>query len=102
MSWLEAVFARGSRRLAPVLEKASELGCCFDAWDEYLKIEQWREAFAACGVDPDFYATRNIPEDEVLPWDHIFSGVDKRYMLAEYKRALAGCTTPDCASGCRG
>ena len=95
-SYLEAVFARGDRRLGEVLEKAHSLGCKFDAWREQFNFEAWQEAFNDCGLDMEFYATRVREEDEVLPWDHISCGVKKEYLLEEKEKALKGETTPDC------
>ncbi len=100
-SYLEAVFARGDRRLSQVIYKAWEKGCNLDAWDEYFKFDAWMEAFQECSLDPDFYAYRSPGKEEVLPWDHIFSGVCKSYLWSEYQQALKGSATPDCAAGCR-
>jgi len=95
-SYLEAVFARGDRRLGEVLEKAHSLGCKFDAWREQFNFEAWQEAFNDCGFDMEFYANRVREEDEILPWDHISCGVKKEYLLEEKEKALKGETTPDC------
>ncbi len=100
-SYLEAVFARGDRRLSAVIYQAWKNGCNLDAWDEYFQFEAWMDAFETCGLDPDFYAYRQPGKDEVLPWDHIFSGVTKEYLRSEYEQALLGKATPDCAHGCR-
>lgn len=100
-SFLEAVFARGDRRLAPVLERAWRLGCRLDGWDENFDFEAWMQAFRDCGVDPAFYANRQLGEDELLPWDHISSGVTKRYLFSELERARQGIATPDCKFSCR-
>ena len=75
-TWLEGVFSRGDRRLAPVLMAAHRRGCRLDAWSEHLRLEPWREAFQAAGVAPDFYL-RERGLDEVLPWDHLDSGVSR-------------------------
>ena len=101
-SFLEAVLARGDRKLAPVLYRAWELGCKLDGWDEHFDKEKWDRAFADCGVDPSFYANREMGKDEILPWDHISSGVTKTYLRSEYDRAMEGVATPDCKAGCRG
>jgi len=101
-SFLEAVFAKGDRRLSKVVEAAWRLGCGLDGWDEYFKPEKWNEAFREAGIDPDFYAYREIEKDELLPWDHIFSGVNKSYLRSEYDRAMQAIATPDCSHGCRG
>ncbi len=100
-TWLEGVFSRGDRRLAPVLMAAHRLGCRLDAWSEHLRLEPWRQAFQETGVDPDFYL-RERSVDEVLPWDHLDSGVSREFLLAERERAHQGLETPDCRqAGCQ-
>lgn len=94
--YLEAVFARGDRRLGEVLERAHYLGCKFDAWREHFNFEAWQQAFNESGLNMEFYANRVRQEDEILPWDHISCGVKKKYLLEEKKKALKGETTPDC------
>ena len=95
-SYLEAVFARGDRRLGEVLERAYYLGCKFDAWREQFNFEAWQKAFAESGLSMEFYANRVRKDDEILPWDHISCGVKKEYLLKEKEKALNGETTPDC------
>ncbi len=102
VSFLEAVFARGDRRLSRVLTKAHEAGLKFDSWDEYFDYDKWMSAFADAGIDPAFYANRTISFDEPLPWDHIFCGVSKQFLIREAKNALEGVTTPDCLTKCSG
>ncbi len=102
VSRLEAVFARGSRLLSPVLLEAHKLGIKFDAWDECFDYGKWMQAFESCGIDPSFYANREIPEDEVLPWDIIDCGVTKKYLLAERHRAYSEKTTENCRLQCKG
>ena len=102
LSRLEAVFARGDRRLAAALLEAHKRGLKFDSWDEYFDYDAWMDVFAACGIDPDFYATRRFGFDELLPWDHIDSGVTKAFLLHEAKKALDAQTTPDCLTQCSG
>ena len=100
-TWLEGVFSRGDRRLAPVLLAAHRLGSRLDAWSEHLRLETWRQAFQETGVDPDFYLRERDP-DEVLPWDHLDSGVSRGFLLAERDRAFQGLETPDCRrEGCQ-
>jgi len=100
-TWLEGIFSRGDRRLAPVLLAAHRLGCRLDAWSEHLRLEPWRQAFQETGVDPDFYLRERHP-DEVLPWDHLHSGVSREFLLAERQRASQGLETPDCRqAGCQ-
>ncbi|NPV29284.1 MAG: TIGR03960 family B12-binding radical SAM protein [Firmicutes bacterium] len=96
MSFLEAVFARGDRRLAPVLVEAWRRGCRFDGWTENFRFPLWEESFRAVGLDPEFYAGRRIAYDETLPWDLIDSGIEKDFLVREHRRALAGLPTPDC------
>jgi len=100
-SFLEAVLARGDRRLSAVLERAWELGCRLDGWEENFNFDAWMQAFADTGVDPAFYANRELAEDEVMAWDHISSGVTKCYLRSELVQAQKGIATPDCKAGCR-
>ena len=102
LSRLEAVFARGDRRLGPVIEEAVKNGARLDGWDEYFRYDIWQDAFAACGVDPDFYTVRGYDEEEILPWDTIDVGVSKSFLRRERKRAYAETVTPDCRHGCAG
>lgn len=101
-SFLEAVLARGDRRLSAVIYSAWKRGCRLDGWDECFDAEKWRAAFEECGVDPAFYANRTLEKDEILPWDHILSGVTKSFLYGEYMQSLRGQATPDCKAGCRG
>lgn len=99
-SFLEAVFARGDRRLCAVMEKAVELGLHFDGWDDQFDFDGWMRAFDACGIDPAFYANRTRTPDEVFPWDHLNYGVTKEFLKAEWERAYQGLTTPNCREKC--
>lgn len=101
LSRLEAVLARGDRRLGPVLEQAVENGARLDGWDEYFDYDAWLRAFDACGVDPADYC-RRYDVDEVLPWDTISVGVSRSFFRKEYEKACRGETTPDCRQGCNG
>ena len=101
-SFIEAVLARGDRRLGNVLETVWRKGGHLDAWEEYFSLERWQEAFAECGVDPAFYAYRRRAKDEVMPWDMISSGVTREYLWREHENAVAGVTTPDCRTRCNG
>ena len=101
-SMLEAVLARGDRRLSAVLERAWQLGCRLDGWDENFDYAAWMQAFSDCGVDPAFYANRALEREEMLPWDHISSGITKAYLYSELEQARRGIATPDCKAGCRG
>jgi radical SAM family uncharacterized protein len=101
-SFLEAVLARGDRRLGKVLECAWRKGAKLDAWEDYFSLARWQEAFAECGVDPAFYAYRRREKDEIMPWSMISSGVTENYLWREYENAKAGVTTPDCRTHCNG
>jgi radical SAM family uncharacterized protein len=100
VSFLEAVIARGDRRISEVLIRAWEKGCKFDGWAEFFNYDLWLESFRECGVDPAFYANRRREYDEVLPWDHINIGVSKEYLINEHKKALEGKLTKDCRVLC--
>ena len=102
VSFLEAVFARGDRRTADVLEAAWRLGCRFDGWSDQFSFEKWMQAFEDCGVDPAFYANRRREKDELLPWAFIDAGVTQAYLWRERERAMQAVITPDCRKGCQG
>ena len=102
LSRLEAVFARGDRRLGPVIETAVKNGARLDGWDEYFNYAKWYDAFRQCGIEEEFYTTRGYGEDEILPWDTIDVGVTKKFLKLERKRAYAEKITPDCREGCAG
>jgi radical SAM family uncharacterized protein/radical SAM-linked protein len=102
-SFLEAVFARGSREVGAAIALGAERGCRFDGWTEQLQFEAWMRAFADAGVDPYAIANRPVPVEAPLPWDHIDAGVDKAFLAREYRRALDGAPTEDCHVGpCNG
>ena len=101
-SFLEAVLARGDRRMGKVLETAWRKGAKLDAWEEYFSLNRWLEAFDECGLDPHFYANRTRAEDELMPWSMISSGVTEQYLLRERHRAYESVTTPDCRTHCNG
>jgi len=103
LSFLEAVLARGDRRLYRTIERAWRLGARFDGWTEHFSPDLWQRAFFETGVDPDYYALRVRERDEVFPWDHLSVGVSKEFLWTERRRAYAGMTTSDCRSnGCAG
>lgn len=102
LSYMEAVFARGDRRLCDVLIKAFEKGARFDGWNEYFKFDIWQDAFRECALDGDFYAYRERSYDEVLPWDFIDIGVRKQYLISENEKAKEVVLTPDCRQNCTG
>ena len=100
ISYLEAVFARGDRRVADVLIKAWEKGCKFDGWSELFKYNTWIETFEELGINTDFYSTTTREITEVLPWDFIDIGVEKSFLIDEYNKALSESTTPNCKEKC--
>lgn len=102
LSYLEACFARGDRKMGKVLLRAFEKGCMLDGWSEHFKYEAWREAFEETGIDPAFYAFRRREKDEILPWDHIDCGVTKEFLWREKEKADKAATTKDCRQGCNG
>ena len=102
LSRLEAVFARGDRRLGAVIETAVKNGARLDGWDEYFNYAKWFDAFQSCGIDTDFYTVRGYAEDEILPWDTIDVGVTKKFLQTERRRAYEEKITPDCRQGCAG
>ena len=102
LSRLEAVFARGDRRLGLVLEEAVKNGARLDGWDEYFNYAIWFDAMQKFGIDTEYYTTRGFGEDEVLPWDTIDVGVSKKFLRLERSRAYAETITPDCRHGCAG
>lgn len=102
LSRLEAVMARGDRRIGRVLLEAHRRGARLDGWDEYFRYDLWMEAFRACGIDPDFYTTRGFSEDELLPWQTIDVGVSTAFFQKEREKAYRSQTTPDCRADCSG
>ena len=99
---LEAVLARGDRRVAEVVETAWRSGAILDGWGEHFDWELWLDAFREHGLDPSWYASRSRDSEEIFPWDHISCGVTKEYLAEEYKKGLRGEVTGDCReAGCR-
>ncbi len=99
---MEGIFARGDRRLAPVILQAYQEGCIFDAWHEMFHREIWEKAFREHGIDPNFYTSRERSVDELLPWDFIDIGVSKAFLIREWERAKKGEVTPNCKQSCSG
>ena len=99
---LEATLTRGDRRLGRVIQRAWELGARFDAWNEQRDLDAWRQAFAEAELDPDFYAYRQRPSDEIFPWEVISTGVRKQFLWQEYQRSQRGETSVDCRERCHG
>lgn len=99
---LEAIFARGDRKVCRLLEHAYNLGCKFDGWTEYFKPQLWEQAFAETGTDLDFYAYRERDYEEILPWDIIDPLISREFLIRENEKAKAAQVTPDCRRGCAG
>ncbi len=99
-SRVEAIFARGDRRLGKVLLRAEQLGCKYDGWEEFFDYEKWQQAMTDCGLEIDFYANRERGQDEILPWDHIDCGVTKAFLQREYDRAKRANVTINCRERC--
>ena len=96
MSLLEGVFARGDRRLSALLISAWKKGCRLDGWSDMFRYDLWEEAFMETGIDPDFFTSRKRDDNEVLPWDHIDSGVSAEFLDREFKKSIVPETTQDC------
>lgn len=101
-SVLEAVFARGDRRLGRVIYKAWQKGCYFDGWDEHFYFDRWEEALKECGLTIEFYANRTREIGEVLPWSHLDYGVTEAFLRKEWEKAQQAATTPNCREQCSG
>ena len=99
---LEGVLARGDRRVAAVIEEAYRNGALYDAWSESFRNDIWMKAFETCGVDIDFYTTRERSLDELFPWDFIDTGVSKEFLKREWNNAVNGTVTPNCRERCSG
>ncbi len=96
VSLLEAVVSRGDRKIGRLIHRAWKAGAVFDGWSECFNFEIWRKAMEEEGIDPAFYATRERPLDEPLPWAHIDTGVSDEFLKREYRAAVAAELTPDC------
>ena len=100
---IEAVFARGDRRVGKALLNAWKNGARFDGWSDCFSYEAWLEAIAQAGLDKDFYASRERGQDEVFPWEHVQPGVARRFLWNEWQKAQAQQLTHDCRrSTCTG
>jgi len=99
-SLLEGAFARGDRAMGRVIEEAVRLGCRFDGWSECFDFGKWSEAFRSCGLDPATYSCRSFGLDAPLPWDHVHTGVTKKFLQQEYTRALSAEITENCRVSC--
>jgi radical SAM family uncharacterized protein/radical SAM-linked protein len=96
MSLVEGVFSRGDRRLSRLLTAAFDNGCRLDGWNDYFDFDKWQAAFDRTGIDPDFYTSRPRTPDEPFPWDHIDTGISRRFLEKEWENAAIQATTPDC------
>lgn len=101
LSFLEAVFARGDRRLGAVILRAYKNGCIFDSWQDCFDFDKYKTAFSESSIDPAWYANRKRENNEIFPFSHIDYGIDKNYLLKELECAYAARTTADCRKGCR-
>ncbi len=101
-SYIEAVFARGDRRLCKALKLATEEGAYLEGWRENFSLDFWKRIFSECGINADDYACRERSTDEVLPWSHIDVGVTEKFFVSEYKKAEAAASSPNCAEKCLG
>lgn len=99
-SFIEAVLSRGDRRLGAVIEDVWSHGGRLDSWGEHFSFARWQDSFARCGIDPCYYANREIGEDEILPWSVTSTGVKDEYLLKERHTAKKGEITPDCRRQC--
>lgn len=101
-SVLEAVFARGDRRLGEVVYRAWKKGCYFDSWDEHFYYDRWMEAMDECGLHVQFYANRHRPVGEIFPWSHLDYGVEEAFLRREWEKAQQETVTPHCREQCTG
>ena len=97
---VEAFLTRGDRKLCDVIQRAWELGAKLDAWGEYFRFDLWQRAFADCNLEMDWFARRQRPMDEILPWEHISAGLDKEFLAQEYLHTYAGGVVDDCREHC--
>ena len=102
LSFLEACFSRGDRRIGRVLKRAWERGCMLDGWNDQFQFDEWMAAFRDCGLDPAFYANRERDRDEMMPWDFLDCGVTKEYLWREKEKSDRAEITKDCRKGCNG
>jgi len=100
LSFLEAVFSRGDRRLGNVLKLAHDKGCKFDSWKEMFSFDKWMTVFEESGVNPDFYVYRERSKEEVFPWGILDPGINRKFLLRELEKSEKGVVTPDCREKC--
>ncbi len=101
-SLMEAVMARGDRRLGKVIHDAFMDGAKFDGWSEYFSLERWQNAMEKSDLDISFYAHRDRDYEEVFPWDHIDMGVSKEFLIRENEKAKNANISEDCRHQCHG
>ena len=101
-SLMEAVIARGDRRIGKVIYDAFKAGAKFDGWSEYFNLDTWKEAMAKNGLEIAFYANREREYEEVFPWDHIDVGVTKKFLIRENEKSKQDAVSPDCRHKCNG
>jgi len=102
ISLLEAVLARGDRKICDVIYSAWKKGCNLDSWDEHFKFNLWEEAFEECGISPEFYANRTRSYDEIMPWSHLDYMISHEFLVRENKKARQSETTKNCSKACSG
>ena len=102
VSIIEGLLARGDRKISKVIEKVYKAGGIYDAWGEYFDYDRWLNALDECGIDLDFYTTRERSLDEIFPWDFINTGVTKEFLKREWRNAMEGKVTPNCKAKCQG
>ena len=98
--YVEAILSRGDRRLSAVIHAAFQSGAKLDSWGEYFSATRWADAFSACGIDPDFYALGRYEKDDILPWQHIETGVTTDFLWSEYENAQKAASSPNCREAC--
>ena len=101
-SILEAVLARGDRKVGAAIYSAWKKGCKFDSWSEHFSFEKWQQACDECGLKMEFYASRKREYDEIMPWEHIDYYVSKEFLIRENKKARLAQTTEHCRNKCSG
>jgi radical SAM family uncharacterized protein len=97
---VEAFLTRGDRRMSAVIQRAWELGAKLEGWGEWFNFAPWQQAFAECGLDMEWYARRERPLDEILPWEHISAGLQKEFLRQEYIHTYQGGVVDDCREHC--
>ena len=100
--YIEAVLARGDRRIGAVIESAWRMGAKLDSWSEYFSFGTWARAFEQCGINPSSYAAGERSYDDILPWSFISTGVSNDYLWQGRERSRQGLITPDCREKCTG